>query len=159
MLPYHLDIGRNVNANFQILIPKSLRIILFLCSQTSQLESVYRTSPLVLNVCIHAESNFSRPTAIISPSIPAINKLAAEHGLDSSSQSISSFLNSGPVQNIVTRELQNVARKSELASFEVIDYVVIVEEEWTPESGLVTPAMKLKRREIVDRYGKYDKSK
>ncbi|KAI6244743.1 Long-chain-fatty-acid--CoA ligase 2 [Erysiphe necator] len=124
-----------------------------------KLESVYRTSPLVLNVCIHAESNFSRPTAIISPSIPAITSLAAGHGLDSSSQSLTSFLNSGSLKNLVLRELQNVGRKAGLASFEVIDYVVIVEEEWTPESGLVTPAMKLKRREIIDRYGKYEKPK
>ncbi|KAI0999512.1 Acyl-CoA synthetase [Podosphaera aphanis] len=118
-----------------------------------KLESVYRTSRVVLNVCIHADSSFNRPMAIISPSIPGITALATQYGIDDLSSSTTSLLNSESIKDMILSDLQSVGRNSGLASFEIIDKVVIVEEEWTPESGLVTPAMKLKRREIVARFG------
>ncbi|RKF80480.1 Acyl-CoA synthetase FUM16 [Golovinomyces cichoracearum] len=123
-----------------------------------KLESVYRTSPLVLNICIDAKSNFSRPSAIISPSAPAIIQLATAQGIRNAHKSQFLFLNSTPVKQLILRELQNVGRKAGLASFEIVDHIVIVEEEWTPESGLVTPAMKLRRRDIVARYGEEKQS-
>ncbi|CCU80658.1 long-chain-fatty-acid-CoA ligase [Blumeria hordei DH14] len=116
-----------------------------------KLESVYRTSPLILNVCIHAISSFSRPTAIISPSVPAITSLLAERKIDVLSKAVAPTLNIPTIRNIILSDLQKIGRKAGLASFEIVDNLFIIDEEWTPESGLVTPAMKLKRRDIVDR--------
>ena len=42
--------------------------------------------------------------------------------------------------------------KNKLEKFELPSKVVLSNEEWTPESGLVTAAFKIRRRHIVDRY-------
>ncbi|WOX05288.1 AMP-binding protein [Microbulbifer pacificus] len=43
----------------------------------------------------------------------------------------------------------------QLEDHERLNYVVIVKEPWTIESGLLTPTMKLKRNEIEERYMKF----
>jgi long-chain acyl-CoA synthetase len=42
---------------------------------------------------------------------------------------------------------------SGLANFETLKRFRVVAEEWTQESGELTPSMKLKRRVITERYG------
>ncbi len=39
-----------------------------------------------------------------------------------------------------------------LEKFEIPKQVTLLDEQWTPESGVVTAAMKLKRKEIDNRY-------
>jgi len=39
-----------------------------------------------------------------------------------------------------------------LANFETLKRFRVVADEWTQESGVLTPSMKLKRRVITDRY-------
>ncbi|HQV23305.1 MAG TPA: AMP-binding acetyl-CoA synthetase, partial [Agitococcus sp.] len=41
---------------------------------------------------------------------------------------------------------------STLEDHEVLDYVVIVKDQWTMENGFLTPTMKIKRNIIEDRY-------
>lgn len=56
------------------------------------------------------------------------------------------------MQALVLKELQAKGKGGGLAGIEVIDGVVITDEEWTPQNGLVTPAQKLQRKLILDRY-------
>jgi long-chain acyl-CoA synthetase len=41
---------------------------------------------------------------------------------------------------------------SQVARAEQVKKHVIVPDEWTPESGEVTPSLKLKRRVVLERY-------
>ncbi len=52
------------------------------------------------------------------------------------------------------KELTAHARKVKLERFEHPGAVTLVTELWTPESGLVTAAFKLKRKPIQDYYQK-----
>ncbi len=52
------------------------------------------------------------------------------------------------------RELCSHGRKSGMERFELPGAVTICPELWTPESGLVTAAFKLKRKPIQDYYQK-----
>ena len=45
-------------------------------------------------------------------------------------------------------------RTSKLEKFEIPGAVCLTSEEWSPDSGLVTAAMKLKRRPLQERYQK-----
>ena len=36
---------------------------------------------------------------------------------------------------------------------EQLQFVAVTDDEWTPENGMLTPTMKLKRREVESRYG------
>ena len=44
------------------------------------------------------------------------------------------------------------ARKADLNKTEIPAKIMLIDEEWTPDSGLVTAAMKIRRKIIKDRY-------
>ncbi|WED43874.1 AMP-binding protein [Legionella cardiaca] len=54
----------------------------------------------------------------------------------------------------VKQELQESLRKvnSELANYEKISHVIILKDAWTPENGLLTPTLKVKRRIVEANY-------
>lgn len=56
------------------------------------------------------------------------------------------------VTGAVLRELVKHSRLNNLEGFETPGAISLVAEEWTPESGLVTAAQKLKRKPIQERY-------
>lgn len=56
------------------------------------------------------------------------------------------------VEAAVLKELQQHGLKSKLQKFELPGAVKLVTELWTPDSGLVTAAFKLKRKVIQEHY-------
>jgi long-chain acyl-CoA synthetase len=68
------------------------------------------------------------------------------------------------MRELVLKDLQGVGKKAGLAPFEIIEGVVLADEEWSSQNGLLTPAQKLARRKIVPLYqgeidGVYRKAK
>jgi long-chain acyl-CoA synthetase len=68
------------------------------------------------------------------------------------------------IRELVLKELQTIGKKAGLAPFEIIEGVVLSDEEWSSQNGLLTPAQKLARRKIVPLYqaeidGVYGKTK
>ncbi len=58
------------------------------------------------------------------------------------------------VRVAVQKEVQSHGRKTGLEKFEIPGAITLVQELWTPESGLVTAAFKLKRKPIAEYYAK-----
>ena len=56
------------------------------------------------------------------------------------------------LEKLVLKEIQKHAAKCKLAKFEVPQALKLIPDLWTPETGLVTAAFKLKRKVIQDRY-------
>ena len=56
------------------------------------------------------------------------------------------------VEKLVLDEMKKHGTSRRLEKFEIPQVVKLVSEVWTPDSGLVTAAFKLKRRAIQDRY-------
>ena len=52
----------------------------------------------------------------------------------------------------VLKDLTNHGLKMGLEKFEIPKQIVLIPELWTPDSGLVTAAMKLKRKDIEKKY-------
>ena len=52
----------------------------------------------------------------------------------------------------VLKDVQEACRKGGIERFETPQRVKVVLESWTPETGLVTDALKLKRKAIEQRY-------
>ena len=80
------------------------------------------------NICIYASPSRSKPVAIVVPNLPA---LELAHGAPSSkSQHISS---EALVSGKALEHLQTLGRSTGLASFEIIEGLVITDgEDWTP---------------------------
>jgi long-chain acyl-CoA synthetase len=86
-------------------------------------------------------------SALISPNFAALQEWARQNGLDLNRPEL---VNHDRVVALYAGIVNQVNR--ELASFETIKRFRVVAEEWSQDSGELTPSMKLKRRVITERY-------
>ncbi|KAL5316950.1 hypothetical protein ACEPPN_016002 [Leptodophora sp. 'Broadleaf-Isolate-01'] len=117
-----------------------------------KLESIYRSSNVVLNLCVYAAADRNKPIAIVIPAPVRFQKLAEENGLEGKSHG--ELVHNEKMKKAMLRELQTTGRKAGLAAFEILDGVVLTDAEWTPQNGFLTAAQKLSRRKIVAVYEK-----
>jgi long-chain acyl-CoA synthetase len=117
-----------------------------------KLESVYRATQVVANICVYADQSKNKPIAIIVPAEPALKALASENGCKSGE--LEEMCQDKKVNAAVLKALQAAGKKGGLAGIEIIEGVVIAPDEWTPQNQLVTSAQKLNRRAILDKYKK-----
>ncbi|KAK9375767.1 eukaryotic long-chain fatty acid CoA synthetase (LC-FACS) [Lipomyces chichibuensis] len=113
-----------------------------------KVESIYRTCSIVGNICVYADADHVKPVAIIVPAEPAFLKLAKEKGL--ADKQLGELIHNAAFCKVVLDQLLDAGRKGGLAGIELICGVVIDDEEWTPQNGLVTAAQKLQRKKIFD---------
>nr|ACB12561.1 Fum16 [Fusarium oxysporum] len=111
-----------------------------------KLESIYRTSQTILQVMVHADCDYTRPIVIIMPNTKFLEDKSQELGFSDDNSTLSSERMSA----YVLEDLQAIASRSGLSKIETVAGVVITDLEWTPQSGLVTPTMKLNRKFILN---------
>ena len=97
-----------------------------------KLESIYRSAPVVANICVYADDSKAKPIAIIVPAEPALKKLAASVGVEEAH--LEELVHDKKVQGAVLRELQAAGRNGGLTGIEIIEGVVVSDEEWTPQN-------------------------
>jgi len=117
-----------------------------------KLESVYRSATVVANICVYADAQQAKPVAIIVPAEPALKKLAASIGVQG--DNLETLVHNKKLQKAVHQELQQAGKSGGLSGIEIIAGVVLADEEWTPQNGLVTSAQKLSRKKILEKYTK-----
>ncbi len=87
-------------------------------------------------------------SALISPNFAALEEWAHRHGINAPSRK---QLVSNPrvvaLYDDIVREVN-----ASLANFETVKRFRVVAEEWSQDSGELTPSMKLKRRVLTERY-------
>ncbi len=87
--------------------------------------------------------------AVVSPNFPALEEWAAGQGIAKEDRAT---LVRDP--KVVARYQQELDRVNhDLSPWEKIKRFRLVPEEWTQESGHLTPSVKLKRRVVAERYG------
>ena len=97
-----------------------------------KLESVYRSNPIVANICVYAAPDQMKPVAIIVPAEPALKKFAGENSIQG--EHLEDLVNDKKLNSLVLKQLQSAGTKGGLASFEIIAGVVMAEEEWLPQN-------------------------
>ncbi|KAI9331217.1 hypothetical protein BDR26DRAFT_1011057 [Obelidium mucronatum] len=121
-----------------------------------KLESNYKVSKFVQNICVHADSEQSYPIALIQPIEKEIRAVAVQLNLypDSNIEHIDlkELTDRKEVREAVLKSLKDVAKSIGLKPAEIVGQVFLSHEEWTPQNGLLTAAMKLQRKFIVDKY-------
>jgi long-chain acyl-CoA synthetase len=112
----------------------------------SALENALKRSPLIAQVAVIGDG---RPyiTALITLDAPEAIDWARRRGIDSDIGGL--VTNSALTQEIADGV---AALNATLSRPEQIKKFVLLADEWDPDSGLVTPTMKLKRRHIVTTY-------
>ncbi|CRK12090.1 hypothetical protein BN1708_010344 [Verticillium longisporum] len=112
-----------------------------------KLESVYRGSQFVANIMIDTDPDSARPIAVIAPNEKTLTELAQKLGVDEAHQH-----SDRKVKDTVLKDLVTVGKNGGLGGIEITSAVVLVEDEWTPASGLVTATQKVNRRALRAHY-------
>jgi len=87
-------------------------------------------------------------SALIAPNFPALEEWARGHAIHATSRAeLVADSRVVALYGEIVREVNGT-----LANFETLKRFRVVAEEWTQESGELTPSMKLKRRAIMERY-------
>ncbi len=110
-------------------------------------ESKLKNNMLVANAALVGDRH-KFISALIAPNFTALEDWANHHGIHF--QSRSELVSDPRVIALYAEILHEV--NGTLANFETLKRFRIVAEEWTQESGELTPSMKLKRRVITARY-------
>lgn len=116
-----------------------------------RLEAIYKASTFVESICVIGNGYLSFPVAIVHPNKVEVTAWARKNNI-SKPESYESVITESNLNKAVLESLTAVGRKAGLKSFEFIKAIGLVPDEWTPENGLMTAAMKVKRTDIQKRY-------
>lgn len=111
------------------------------------IENKLKNHPLVGNAALVGDRH-KFIAALISPNFVALEIWARQHGIAVASRAAL------VADARVIAHYDEIVRRvnSELASFETVKRFRLVPEEWTQESGQLTPSMKIKRRALTEQY-------
>ncbi|XP_075717535.1 fatty acid CoA ligase Acsl3 [Rhinoderma darwinii] len=114
-----------------------------------KVEAALKNLPIVDNICAYASSDQSYVIGFVVPNQKELLKLAEKKGVQGS---VESLCNNPVMEREVLRVLAESPAAATLEKFEVPAKIRLVSEPWTPETGLVTDAFKLKRKELKSHY-------
>lgn len=112
-----------------------------------RLESSYKSCGLVQNICVHASQDAKQPMAVVFPREGDLQKAAADKGLASSGEDLSTLCENKKVADMVKEELNAVGKKNGFKPLELLQCVLLV-----PEELPMTAAQKLQRKDVVVKY-------
>jgi long-chain acyl-CoA synthetase len=114
----------------------------------SPIEEQLQLSGYVLNIMVSGEQ---RPynVAVIVPDMEALTKWAADHGLADLSED--DLLGNDEVEDLYRREIDRLS--GPIKRYEQVKRFALEAEEFTPENGMLTPSLKIKRRAVMAKYG------
>ncbi|XP_029463477.1 long-chain-fatty-acid--CoA ligase 4 isoform X1 [Rhinatrema bivittatum] len=114
-----------------------------------KVEAALKNCPLIDNICAYANSHQSYVISFVVPNQKKLTSLAQQRGVSGSWEDI---CNHSSMEHEVLKEIKEVANTMKLERFEIPIKVRLSPEPWTPETGLVTDAFKLKRKELKNHY-------
>ena len=113
-------------------------------------ESVLKLHPVVDNICVVAHSTETYCVAVVVPSKPALAKFTQNSTTPEEQAALESLDLS--IKDLLAKDMLRFGVKNGLEKFEVPKKIQLVYDEWTPDSGLVTAALKLKRKQVEETY-------
>ncbi len=114
----------------------------------SPIEEQLQLSGFISQIMVYGEQ---RPhnVAVVVPDVEYLEKWAADNGLDVSD--LDALLQDGKVKDLFKTEIDRV--QSEIKHYERVRDFVLNGEEFTPENGMLTPSLKIKRRAVMAKFG------
>jgi len=115
-----------------------------------RLESTYKSTLYVSNICVCADSYQSRPVALIFPVEARLQELAKEKKLEN--LNFEQLCANKEINSVVLQACIAQANKADFKPAELLAAISLVPDEWTPQNGLVTAAHKIKRKDLQQKY-------
>lgn len=114
-----------------------------------KVESALKNCSLIDNICAYANSDQNYVISFVVPNQKRLTEMAKQRGIIGSWEEICTH---PEMEKEVLRVIREVAVNIKLQRFEIPVKVHLSPEPWTPETGLVTDAFKLKRKELKNHY-------
>lgn len=113
-----------------------------------KVEAWIKVHHLVDNVCVVADSSQTFCVGIVVPDVAKLTELALSLGISRPFDELCQY----PEVIQVALELITKHAERSLEKFEIPKKLHLTSKPWTPDSGLVTAALKLKRKQIMMKY-------
>ncbi|XP_053996394.1 fatty acid CoA ligase Acsl3 isoform X2 [Hylaeus anthracinus] len=115
-----------------------------------KVEAELKTSPVVENICVYGDAHKTHTVALVVPNHYYLEEIAKNHGI--TNKTFEELCEDPQVEKAILQELIEQAKKCKLQRFEIPGAVKLCSEQWSPDTGLVTAAFKLKRKAVQERY-------
>jgi long-chain acyl-CoA synthetase len=114
----------------------------------SKVEGVIKLFGMIDNAMVHVNSSKNFCTALICPNFRELERFCASKGLTSN---LDEAIKHPDVIAEYLRGIREIS-KGKLTNFEIPERVALIPaaQAWTPENDLLTAAMKLKRKPIIN---------
>ncbi|KAF8384947.1 hypothetical protein PRIPAC_75806 [Pristionchus pacificus] len=107
------------------------------------------TCPIVENICVYGSGLESFTIGLVVPNQKHLEKIAEEVGASGSTEELCA---NAAVIKAFKKKLDVHATKNKLSRVEQPGAIHLCSEIWTPDSDLLTEALKLKRRPVTQMY-------
>ncbi|XP_015787043.1 long-chain-fatty-acid--CoA ligase 4 [Tetranychus urticae] len=115
-----------------------------------KVEAVLKNCNFVDNICVYGDSFHSYLIAFILPERNSLKRLA--ESLGKQDVPFNELCNDQQIVNSVLETLREFGESANLLRFEIPNKIKLCSEEWTPDNGLATAALKIRRLEIQKFY-------
>eukprot|EP00095_Tigriopus_kingsejongensis_P008538 maker-scaffold81_size397536-snap-gene-2.20 protein:Tk08538 transcript:maker-scaffold81_size397536-snap-gene-2.20-mRNA-1 annotation:"long-chain-fatty-acid-- ligase 3" len=115
-----------------------------------KVEASLKTHALIENICAYGDSHTNSMVALVVPDEAKLIEIGEEMG--KSNKSREELCRDPQILKKVTDSIIQHGQRAKLQKFEIPRQFHLISEPWTPESGLVTAAFKLKRKPIQQKY-------
>uniref|UniRef100_A0A8B9HQ13 long-chain-fatty-acid--CoA ligase n=1 Tax=Astyanax mexicanus TaxID=7994 RepID=A0A8B9HQ13_ASTMX len=115
----------------------------------AKIEAAVKNSSLIDNVCVYADSNQNYVISFVVPNQKRLTELARKMSIEGEWEEL---CNNAVLEQEVLKAIKEIATTYKLQRFEVPLKARLSSQPWTPETGLVTDAFKLKRKELQRHY-------
>lgn len=112
----------------------------------SPMEEQLKLSPYIANVMIYG-ANKPHNVALIVPDSEALRVWAEKQGI-----TLGDPRTNKQVHDLIRSEIDTLSK--DIKGYERVQDFVLCLEDFTTENGMLTPTLKVKRRVVLDRYGK-----
>ncbi|KAF6040391.1 ACSL3 [Bugula neritina] len=113
-----------------------------------KVEACLKLCPLVDNICLFANSMEMYTVAVVVPNPKNLQELADSLKI---SCDWSDLCSNPEITEHVLKQMKSLAQGT-LQKFETPQKISLTDEVWTPDSGLVTDSLKLKRKPLSEHY-------
>ncbi|XP_071725995.1 long chain acyl-CoA synthetase 8 [Rutidosis leptorrhynchoides] len=115
-----------------------------------KVEAALASSKYVENVMVHADPFHTYCVALVVPARQVLEQWAKDAGI--SYQDFAELCDKKETVSEVQQSLTKAAKDAKLDKFETPAKIKLMPDPWTPESGLVTAALKLKREQLKSKF-------
>ncbi|MCQ2960108.1 MAG: long-chain fatty acid--CoA ligase [Bacteroidales bacterium] len=111
------------------------------------IEAKFETSSFIGNIVVYGE-NRPYPVAIILPDFSVLKTWCASHKVPYVSEQ--EVVKNPAVVARIKKEVKKYNEK--FADYEQVKRFILVAEEWTPQNGMLSPTLKVKRKVVQEKY-------